>query len=78
MKTHQKNLHMKEHLNKKDQITLKCEYCELISDCQAHLERHIKTVHMKIKLFSCEICQKSFGSNTNLNIHKRRHKEKSP
>ena len=52
------------------EISHKCEICEFISDGKAHLERHIKTVHVEEKkYFECDICTIRFKSNEKLNVH---------
>ena len=41
-----------------------CELCSQKFSSSNNLKRHISVTHHKIKLHSCDICEKSFGSKT--------------
>lgn len=48
--------HIKVHQGQKD---FDCEYCDKSYFFQAHLKRHVVSMHMKLKI-DCELCQSSF------------------
>ena len=45
-----------------------CEFCEASFDVKAVLQRHIKTLHEKVRLF-CDLCPKSFTTTQNWKKH---------
>ena len=47
----------------------KCELCNKTFSHAGHLNRHIKTVHEKLKNYKCDFCDKAFGQPKNLSIH---------
>jgi uncharacterized Zn-finger protein len=46
-----------------------CETCQYVFTLKSNLQRHIKTVHEKLKPFQCEICKKTFGHRQNFLDH---------
>ena len=47
----------------------KCESCGKSFGQKDNLERHVMTVHEKIKAYQCEYCDKNFGEKQNLKSH---------
>ena len=49
---------------------LKCQQCSYKTWNKSQLEHHSKTIHKKIKLYYCELCNKTFLSKLKLKRHK--------
>ena len=64
-KTHRETVH-KELLK-----TFKCTHlgCELSFKTEGVLNEHVKTTHLGVKDFHCELCGKMFTSKVNLRVH---------
>ena len=45
----------------------RCPHCQ--KQCGTHLRRHINVVHLKLKPFKCEQCDKRFSERSNLSKH---------
>ena len=50
-------------------MVFNCQQCDYTSTTKGHLQRHIKSVHLKLKPFNCDICDKSFAQNGDLQRH---------
>ena len=50
-------------------MTHTCNICHKTFGMKSDLNRHVKSVHDKIKDFNCDQCDKAFGQNGNLNRH---------
>ena len=50
-------------------MSFTCETCQKSFSQKCSLNRHIKTVHDKIKDFECQICIKRFSTKTDLTRH---------
>ena len=61
---------------KKQGVTI-CKYpgCNYKIYWNSKLERHIKSVHEKVKDFNCEVCDRSFRCNFSLKRHSLTHKK---
>ena len=60
------------------QENLECLECESLFTTKLDLKRHIKTNHLTLKLFKCNLCEASFADNEILLSHlkNRHHKRK--
>jgi hypothetical protein len=47
----------------------KCPDCEKLFGEMSNLQRHISTVHKKIKAYKCDECETSFGKMSHLRTH---------
>jgi hypothetical protein len=56
-----KSLKKRRKTTKIEMPTIKCEHCKKRFTQVGSLERHIQTVHEKLKLFECMFCEKTFG-----------------
>ena len=52
-----------------------CNHCDKSYKSPQDLKRHIDTVHLKIKKYSCNLCDGKFSDPTPLRYHMLRHKE---
>ncbi|KAL7732224.1 hypothetical protein ACLKA6_018463 [Drosophila palustris] len=50
-----------------------CDQCDHTSHNKQCMTKHIKVVHMKIRDYLCQYCQKSFASKYHLNTHEKLH-----
>lgn len=50
-----------------------CLQCNFQTAFNYNLTQHIKTVHKKLKEFTCMVCNKSYSTNTVLRVHMRIH-----
>jgi uncharacterized Zn-finger protein len=48
-----------------------CELCGLGFVAKCYLDTHVGAKHTAVKLFTCDICERSFGYKSNLTAHKR-------
>uniref|UniRef100_A0A0N4ZGB1 C2H2-type domain-containing protein n=1 Tax=Parastrongyloides trichosuri TaxID=131310 RepID=A0A0N4ZGB1_PARTI len=56
-------------------VIAKCGVCGLVVQHPSKIKQHAQT-HLKIKPFTCEICDEKFSRKCSLNLHiKRKHKE---
>ena len=46
-----------------------CDQCEYVSSTKRNINKHIKTVHLKLTPYSCGQCDAKFGQNGNLQRH---------
>lgn len=67
------NVHLKAHTSqtniKRKNYYYDCNQCDYRSLNKCTLEAHINKVHLKIKPFTCETCQKGFYKKDNLSQH---------
>lgn len=61
---------------KKPTPTTTCKFCEKTFSTISVLNRHIRTVHEKIREYSCDLCDKSFQHKSHLLAHQSVHSEK--
>ena len=47
----------------------KCELCSYASKRKSSLDRHVKTVHYKVKAYKCEQCDYAATCRSHLNMH---------
>lgn len=62
--------HLEEYHTKVDQ-TYSCEHCDLTFIAQRNLETHRKEKHEDVKLFECDLCEKSYPQKRSLTRHQR-------
>ncbi|XP_063706109.1 gastrula zinc finger protein XlCGF26.1-like [Culicoides brevitarsis] len=67
----------KETCLKNDPKSPTCHFCDKIFSSISVLNRHIKTVHEKIRSFSCDSCSKSFQTKAHLVAHQSVHQSDS-
>ncbi|XP_041988096.1 zinc finger protein OZF-like [Aricia agestis] len=65
--------HLKSHEHK-DKIKYTCPTCNREFQHQAHLDKHILSVHDKKVIFSCTRCSKWFPTQLSLEAHQESHK----
>ncbi|CAH2060980.1 unnamed protein product, partial [Iphiclides podalirius] len=58
------------HVNYKD-LPLPCSHCEKRFAIRRDLERHVNRMHLNIKPFNCDKCDKAYLNNWTLKQHKR-------
>ena len=71
-----KRHHLRKHVLPKPVI--KCDKCEKQFKSQHCLTWHVRIVHDKVKPWTCNVCNKSFGRKTELLFHERRHTGEYP
>ena len=49
--------------------SFQCEQCDYLTVRKSNLERHVMTVHGKLRTFECETCGKTFGLKHHLEKH---------
>ena len=54
-------------LNKR--LSSECKKCGKTFSMKCNLEKHIKTVHDKVKSYKCDLCMKAFGQKGDLQRH---------
>ena len=54
---------------------VQCVTCHKMFMYESELKGHVKAVHLKIKDFVCDNCEKSFSSKSHLNAHLSTHLE---
>ncbi|KAJ6648669.1 Transcriptional repressor CTCF [Pseudolycoriella hygida] len=66
----------KDHVNSHSkEKNFKCSFCETAVKSIFTLRKHIKRVHLKIRMFECQICKRQFTTLDGLKNHDlRRHK----
>ena len=47
----------------------KCDKCDSVFTTKGYLQRHIKTIHDKIKDFECSLCEYKCSENSSLKQH---------
>lgn len=58
----------------RENATIKiCPHCTKEYTSQGKLNRHIKVVHEQTLVFKCNLCHKTFSSNSSLKVHLDRH-----
>ncbi|XP_053620756.1 zinc finger protein 236-like isoform X2 [Plodia interpunctella] len=71
------NSHMQRHKMKLKIIREKgvqtCSFCEKACLNDNELTVHVNKVHLQIKPYNCDMCERQFYSESNLNCHKRVH-----
>lgn len=69
--------HLKRHIPKlmvlKKMYGKTCSFCEIMCSNQNQLSLHINKVHLQIKPYSCDMCEKKFYTEYNLRFHKKIH-----
>ncbi|XP_065583518.1 gastrula zinc finger protein XlCGF7.1-like [Artemia franciscana] len=65
-----RNVHEITH---KDSRPYSCSSCTQSFKTIRSLKSHIKSVHDNVKNFECDICEKRFANNGNLNNHRNKH-----
>ncbi|KAL3307246.1 hypothetical protein Ciccas_014244 [Cichlidogyrus casuarinus] len=68
--------HQRQHMKDKH---FKCSHCVMCFDQQEELDMHVQARHVNhkyAKILRCPICFKDYNSETYLNKHLRRHREK--
>ena len=58
-----------------DKRSIECGSCDKMFKYNSELKVHVKRIHLKIKDYFCDNCDKSFSSQTNLNTHLPTHLE---
>ena len=51
------------------QDTKFCQVCKLSFEFKKSLQEHIRTVHEKLRLYSCKVCHKNFSRKGSLKSH---------
>lgn len=69
--------HMKRHIPKlmvlKKRYGKSCSFCEKECSNDNQLSLHVNKVHLQIKPYSCDMCEKKFYTEYNLKFHKKIH-----
>ncbi|XP_038217113.1 zinc finger protein 184-like isoform X1 [Zerene cesonia] len=69
--------HMQRHIMKfkksNREETLTCSFCEKACINENDLSLHVNKVHLLMKPYNCDMCEKQFYTEYNLNCHKRLH-----
>lgn len=71
------DVHMQRHMvklrlyNNKNKQT--CSFCEKSCTNENELSLHVNKAHLQMKPYSCDMCEKSYYTEYNLNSHKRLH-----
>lgn len=60
-----------------DEQPKKCLECDKVFTYDAHLKRHVMTVHTNVRPYVCTLCQKGFRQHTDLARHLRWHKKQT-
>ncbi|KAJ6645360.1 Zinc finger protein [Pseudolycoriella hygida] len=55
-----------------------CPYCDKKFTKAVNVTTHIKSIHIRDRMFVCETCGKSFGTNGSLKEHRITHSEERP
>ena len=63
-KDHKRNNH-----SQKPFKVLYCEYCGFSTQHSGAFRKHVNSVHLNIKSFQCEVCDKKFTENRQLKLH---------
>lgn len=58
--------------------SVKCEPCNKYFKNIRNYKNHLKSTHIDVKLFKCDICDKSFAQSIYLKAHKRIHSGEKP
>lgn len=51
----------------------KCHKCSYMSKWQGNISRHFDGVHLKLRLYPCNECDRRFNTSSNLAVHKMTH-----
>ena len=57
-------------------IVKQCKYCEYSTKHSGALRRHVESVHLNLKPFQCEVCDKKYARKKELKLHIRSVHEK--
>ncbi|XP_055711458.1 zinc finger protein 99-like [Phlebotomus papatasi] len=71
-------IHEATHLSDDEKRIHPCSYCDKKFSNKFFVQTHIKLMHIRDKLFTCEECGKSFGTKGTLTQHKISHTEERP
>ncbi|XP_052891317.1 zinc finger protein 569-like [Anopheles moucheti] len=58
--------HLESHANDRKHV---CPHCPLRMTSKSNMDKHIRCVHLKVKVKTCSICDKSFSNNTSYTSH---------
>lgn len=74
---HHYDSHMQRHVSKlrllKQRRSQTCSFCEKECSNDNELSVHVNKVHLQIKPYSCDMCERQFYTESNLNSHKKVH-----
>lgn len=75
------NTHMQRHSPKLAELMKKyeqsCSFCEKVCSNDNQLSIHVNKVHLQIKPYNCDMCEKQYYSEYNLRYHKKIHSRRS-
>ncbi|KAK2143592.1 hypothetical protein LSH36_829g00020 [Paralvinella palmiformis] len=70
---------LRQHMKGHDKNTfIQCEFCDKCFSQRGNLKIHVRTVHNKIKDFTCSLCAAKFATKRNLLQHVRTHTGEKP
>ncbi len=72
---HERGVHMATHTDVKP---YRCTDCNSAFSIRGNLDKHVRRVHLKEKLFKCHTCLKEFASKQGLDIHSVVHSNERP
>lgn len=67
--------HLKTHVAARTHACTSCSYIALTGEA---LRRHVDRIHLKLRKFECDICQKTFVSQPDRKLHMLRHYKTKP
>lgn len=54
---------------------LQCQICKILFSSKSHKERHVKSIHSKVKDHVCNVCNKGFSRKDSLKLHLQIHSD---